>query len=81
MEENHPTRSVLAEVENQLSQLRNKKVMLLWGMKDFCFDETFFAEFAQRFPTAQKIVFPQAGHYVLEDISESEIAQAADFFL
>ncbi len=81
MEENHPTRSVLAEVENQLGQLRNKKVMLLWGMKDFCFDETFFAEFAQRFPTAQKIVFPQAGHYVLEDISESEIAQAADFFL
>ncbi len=81
MEEDHPTRSVLREIENQLEKLRDKKMLLFWGMKDFCFDETFYAGFAQRFPTAEKIIFPQAGHYVLEDISEVEIARAANFFL
>jgi len=81
MEENHPTRIVLAEIENQLGKLKEKKIMLFWGMKDFCFDETFYTRFAQTFPAAQKVLFPKAGHYLLEDLSDSEIAQAADFFL
>ncbi|NBX01438.1 alpha/beta fold hydrolase [bacterium] len=74
----HPYHS---EIENQLGKLKEKKIMLFWGMKDFCFDETFYTQFAQTFPTAQKVVFPKAGHYLLEDLSDSEIARAADFFL
>lgn len=81
MEEDHPSRVVLGEIENKLFLLRDKKVMIFWGMRDFCFDETFYTGFAQRFPTAEKVIFPRAGHYVLEDVSEDEVARAANFFL
>ena len=80
MEANHPTRTTLAAVEAGLPLLKGKRILLLWGLKDFCFDATFLAGFETRFPQAQKLIFPAAGHYVLEDAGEAAIGPAADFF-
>jgi len=79
MEPDHPTRPVLAAVEAALPMLRGKPMLLLWGLQDFCFDESFLAGFTQRFPEAQQRIFPDAGHYVLEDSGDSGIQAAVDF--
>jgi len=79
MEQDHPTRPVLAAVESALPILRGKPMLLLWGLQDFCFDGSFLAGFAQRFPEAQQRLFPEAGHYVLEDSGDSGIQAAVDF--
>lgn len=81
MELNHPSRLTLAEVGERLILLKSKRVMILWGLKDFCFDQTFLAEFEYRFPQAQKLIFSDAGHYVLEDAGDAALAPATEFFL
>jgi haloalkane dehalogenase len=79
MEADHPTRPVLAAVEAALPTLQDKPMLLLWGLKDFCFDQTFLAGFIQRFPAARQRLFPDAGHYVLEDSGATGVQAAADF--
>lgn len=79
MERDHPTRPVLAAVEAALPSLRGKPMLLLWGLRDFCFDESFLAGFVQRFPEAQQRLFPDAGHYVLEDSGPVGVQVAVDF--
>jgi haloalkane dehalogenase len=80
MESEHPTRTVLAGVEASLAALKGKPMLLCWGMRDFCFDETFLEGFARRFPNAQQLLFADAGHYVLEDAGESALGPVATFF-
>lgn len=79
MEADHPTRPVLAAVEAALPGLRGKPMLLLWGLRDFCFDRSFLEGFERRFPAAQKRLFPEAGHYVLEDSGQDGIQAAVDF--
>jgi len=81
MEPAHPTRSVLAGVEASLAGLKGKRMMLCWGMRDFCFDRSFLEGFRERFPAAQSLLFPDAGHYVLEDAGPAALGPATDFFL
>ncbi len=80
MEPAHPTRGVLAGVEASLSGLRDKPMLLCWGLKDFCFDRSFLEGFVSRFPAAQQLLFADAGHYVLEDAGESALGPIAAFF-
>ncbi len=63
----HPSRSALDEADRGLVRLRAKPCLLLWGMRDFCFDEVFLNEWIGRFPEAEVVRFPEAGHYVFED--------------
>lgn len=81
MELNHPTHTILAEVGERLVLLKDKRVMILWGLRDFCFDQTFLAEFERRFPHSQKLIFSEAGHYVLEDAGDAAIDPVVQFFL
>jgi len=80
MEPNHPSRPVLAAVEAALPGLRGKPMLLCWGMKDFCFDQAFLEGFIARFPEAQTLLFPSAGHYVLEDVGAEAIRPITAFF-
>ncbi len=80
MEADHPTRSVLAAVEASLPGLKGKPMLLSWGMRDFCFDETFLEGFIRRFPSAEQLLFPEAGHYVLEDAGEVALGRIGAFF-
>jgi haloalkane dehalogenase len=65
----HPSYATLQEVEEGLAQLaaREIPVCICWGGRDFCFNDSFYAEWRRRFPRAECHYFRDAGHFVLED--------------
>jgi len=70
----------LVDIENKLEQLLNTPMLILWGGRDFCFNEEFYKEWLRRFPIAEKHYFPNAGHYVLEDAFEEIAPLVTAFF-
>jgi haloalkane dehalogenase len=79
LRESHPSYETLSEVEAGLAKLADKPVQLVWGQKDFCFNMHFYERFRQFFPRAESVVFPKAGHYVLEDAGEQAWKGIASF--
>jgi haloalkane dehalogenase len=75
----HPTWKVVAEIEQRLGQLRAVPMQILWGGRDWCFDDHFLAGWLQRFPDADVRRFDRAGHYVLEDAHEEIIPRVRAF--
>jgi len=67
MDEEHPSWSTLLAVEASLDRLRQCPLLLCWGGRDFCFNDTFYQEWRYRFPLAEAHYFATANHYVLED--------------
>lgn len=69
MDSSHSSYALLVEIENRLPLLRDQKtpLLLLWGGKDFCFNDHFYNEWQRRFPEAESHYFSDGGHYVLED--------------
>lgn len=59
--------SRMAETESRLFMLRDKPMLVCWGMKDFVFDHHFLEEWERRFPDAEVHRFEDCGHYILED--------------
>lgn len=76
----HVSWSTLVEVEQNLPKLRNKPMLILWGGKDFCFNDWFYGEWVRRFPEARRRYFAEAGHYLLEDAGSEIEVLAGDFF-
>jgi len=74
MSQTHRSYQTLLEVERGLPVLQKKDVSILWGGKDFCFNDHFLNRWMQVLPNATVIRFPEAGHYVLEDETEKVVA-------
>jgi haloalkane dehalogenase len=71
LEENHPTRATIAEIESKLSLFCQHPMLIIWGADDFCFTATnFLPEWQRRFPQAHVHLVQDAGHYVVEDAHE-----------
>jgi len=80
LEEDHPTRKTLDEIDGRLSTLASKPMLVIWGADDFCFTEKdFLPEWRRRFPDAEVHVLKDAGHYVVEDAHERIIPLLSDF--
>lgn len=82
MHVSHPSFNQLIAVENELLKLRQRDVTILWGGKDFCFNDHFLDRWKRFLPDATVFRYPNAGHYVLEDETEScceAIYQMADY--
>lgn len=79
----HPSYTTLVEVEEGLQKIKENGVPLLivWGGKDFCFNDSFYDEWKERFPDAQSTYYPDAGHYLLEDKKDEVNERIATFFL
>lgn len=75
----HPTYKTLSEIENARLTLSEKPMLIAWGGLDFCFDDTFFEGWKQRFPHAKTIYCPDAGHYLLEDAGTQLVPEIAKF--
>ena len=58
----HRSYETLADVESGLAQFAARPMLLLWGMKDWCFTPQFLEEFRRRFPEAQVHPVDDAGH-------------------
>jgi haloalkane dehalogenase len=67
LHEGHCSYGTLTEVEAGLDKLADKPVQLVWGAQDFCFNMHFYQRFLGFFPRAQSLVYPDFGHYILED--------------
>jgi len=79
MRPGHPSWGTLAEIEEGLSRLTAKPLLLVWGERDWCFTPAFREEWQRRFPTAQCLRLEDAGHYVLEDAGDRAIPKITSF--
>src|SRR3569623_1363741 len=66
----HPSYGKLFEIEQALPLLRNRPMMFIWGMRDWCFTPAFLDRFLDFFPEAETHRLADAGHYVIEDAYE-----------
>ena len=80
MERGHRSEAALAAVEANLPRLSSVPKLIVWGGRDFCFDDRFFSEWCRRFPDAGQLRFENAGHYVLDDAGAPAL-QAIEQFL
>jgi pimeloyl-ACP methyl ester carboxylesterase len=67
MKDTHPTWPVIEEIDRKLETLREKPMAIAWGMRDWCFSPIFLAGWRKRFPDAEVLEIPDAGHYMWED--------------
>jgi haloalkane dehalogenase len=71
--------NIVHETGERLRLLREKPMLIGWGMHDFVFDEHFLDEWQRRFPNAEIHRFADAGHYLLEDAGADVIARIGEF--
>ena len=72
-EPGHRSWAALAAAEAGLAQFRDRPVLIAWGGRDFCFNDTFLVRWREVFPQARCERFADAGHYVLEDAADEVI--------
>ncbi|GFO65694.1 alpha/beta fold hydrolase [Geomonas paludis] len=70
---------LVSEIANGLDRFRELPMAIFWGELDFVFDTTFLAEWQRRFPNAQVKSYPDAGHYILEDMKEEVVPMIVQF--
>ncbi len=78
MEKNHRSYETLAGIELKLKNLPHPK-LILWGGKDFCFNQHFFERWVGLYPEANAYWFAGAGHYILEDALEEVSTKIWEF--
>jgi haloalkane dehalogenase len=81
MNENSRTRPVLDEIEAKLPLLADCEKLILWGGRDFCFNDHFLTRWQQIFTTAKVIRYADAGHYLLEDAGLDAREQISSFLV
>ncbi len=64
---------LVTQTQNKLKDLSNKPILILWGDRDFVFDHHFLADWRKYCPSATVKTYPNGGHYILEDETESVI--------
>jgi haloalkane dehalogenase len=74
-----PSYSVLSQIEAALPALRDRPMIIIWGMKDFCFTRRFLEQWINRFPDAVVHRLADAGHYVAEDAGERILPLIEEF--
>jgi haloalkane dehalogenase len=75
----HRSYPVLLDLEQKLPTLRHLPVLLVWGMRDWCFTPAFLRRFQEFFPLAKVCRLNEAGHYVMEDAPQQVLAAIQAF--
>ena len=75
----HRSYQTLVDIEQGLKQFQRHPMLLIWGMRDWCFTPAFFNEFCQRFPQAEQFPIAAAGHYVFEDAHQQMLPRIRKF--
>ena len=58
-----------ASIGKKLTVLKNKPVLIIWGMKDSFITEKHLLWMQEQFPAAEVVKYEDAGHFVLEEKS------------
>lgn len=69
----------LCDIQNRLPLLADKKIIISWGERDFCFTMKFLQRWQKLYPQATTRTYPQAGHYLLEDCPDEIIPPIVQF--
>jgi haloalkane dehalogenase len=75
----HRTQAEIEAIGESLAVFREKPVLIAWGMRDWCFDPVFLAEWKRRLPGARVVELPDAGHWLLEDAPELVAREVVEF--
>ena len=70
---------LVSETAKGIAAFRDLPMAIFWGERDFVFDCSFLAEWEQRFPHAEVHHYPDAGHYILEDMQDEVVPLIAEF--
>ncbi len=79
LDPSHPSWEAVAAVERALPRLAHIPTMILWGARDFVFDDHFLDGFRMRLPHATVHRFADAGHLLFEDEPEKSFALVREF--
>jgi haloalkane dehalogenase len=60
----------LEEVQANLPKLADRPTLIVWGAKDFAFDSSQRARFEAMFPRHRTVVYPDASHFLQEDVGD-----------
>jgi haloalkane dehalogenase len=60
----------LAEVEAGLAKLADRPALIVWGTRDFAFDEKERSRFEKAFPKHRTVLLEDASHFLQEDAGE-----------
>lgn len=71
--------ALVSEIAAGLERFSTLPISIFWGELDFVFDKTFLAEWIRRFPKAKVKSYPDAGHYILEDMKDEVVPLIAQF--
>lgn len=74
-----PGFDLLQETARFLPRLAGVPTLLMWGLRDFVFDRHFLDEWRRYLPAAETHVWPDCGHYLLEDAPEEVIPIVRQF--
>jgi haloalkane dehalogenase len=74
-----PSYEVLVGIEHGLWMFREYPIAIVWGMKDWCFNESFLKKWKQIYPQATVLPLYNAGHYLFEDEPERIISFLKEF--
>ena len=75
----HRSWATLKAVESGLAQFRNREALVVWGARDFCFNDHFLGRWREFLPQAEVQRIPDAGHYVLDDAREDVVPRLKAF--
>ena len=67
------------KIDRNLNRLKDKPILICWGLKDFIFDKKILREWKRRFPEAKLRKFKDGGHFVLEDKPRDVITAMEEF--
>jgi pimeloyl-ACP methyl ester carboxylesterase len=70
---------ILVETESNLHQFANKPGLIAWGELDFVFDKTFLEKWQHHLPDSEVHLYPDCGHYILEDAGEDLVNKISGF--
>ena len=62
-----PSYSVIEYIERNLKQFNGYPILIIWGSKDFCFNDKYLNKWREIFPRAEIREVCNAGHLVVED--------------
>lgn len=75
----HPTYEVLQHLEQNLDSLAELPILMIWGMRDWCFTPECLRIFQKHWPDAETIELNDVGHYVMEDAPDETITAIKRF--
>lgn len=74
-----PSYPLVQSIEAKLEQFRDRPILIIWGKKDFCFNDHFLSRWKKLYPGAELHEVSDAGHYIVEDACEQIIPWMRNF--